>query len=155
MAHLHPTRSTTPPRSELANVIRLALRARKLSSSKIARLLFPLPRRPGHPDQEAERRRALARQLAALLRQEPAPAVFGLDTATALALDRVLALPTGYCALVATLDQVLLALARKRTVPRRLAPPPTPIPLSVGYAVIVPRPDGSSVAFADGRVPAD
>lgn len=155
MAHLHPTRSTTPPSCELANVIRLALRARKLSSSKIARLLFPLPRRPGHHDQEAARRRALARQLAALIRPKPALADLRLDTATALALDRVLGLPTGYCALVVTLDQVLLALARKGTVPHRPAPSPAPIPLSVGYAVIVPRPDGGSVAFADGRLPAD
>lgn len=155
MTHLHPTTRPTRQRGELANVIGLSLRARNLTPTQLARLLFPLPRRPGGPDQKAARHRALARQLAALLRQEPAPADLNLDTATALALDRVLGLPTGYCALVATLDRVLLALAPKRTVARRLAPPSPPSPLNVGYAVIVPRPDGSSVAFADGRLPAD
>ena len=154
MARLPSTRPT-PPHGEFATVISLSLRARQLSPARLARLLLPRPRRAG-PDRHAARRRALARQLSALLGQEPVVAAdLALDTATALALDRVLGLPTGYCALVATLDRVLFALARPPTGPLRLAPSPAPSPLSVGYAVIVPRPDGSSVAFADGRLPSD
>jgi hypothetical protein len=149
--HHEPYRPTTttaadePP--ELSFVIGLSLQARGLTPAQVAQRVFPLPRRG--PDRQRRKRKQLRTTLAALAATPPRPPRRPLDPKIALAVDLALGLPPGFCALAGTLDALLRARLDEAffgRVPR----PATPLELSAGYAVCIPRSGKASRGFVDG-----
>jgi hypothetical protein len=148
--HHRPSRTTTttaPEPPELSFVIALALQARGLTPAQVALQIYPLPRHG--PDRQRHKRKQLRITLTALAATPPRPPRRPLEPKVALGIDLALGLPLGFCALVGTLDALLLA-RRDEAFFERVRRPSTPLELSAGYAVCVPRPGKASVGFVDG-----